>query len=183
MDWKQFISSLVASMMWPLAAVTLAIVFRDDIRDWLKKIRKIGAGGVSFEMEALKEAGADVVAERHGKPLKVEPLDHGTLQLIDKFPDLAIINSYRELETLLLEIRDLLPDHKPHRNPSEVMKALMDRSKISPSVMSLFFEIRGARNSVVHQGGGLNSQEATELVRQTKLLQSILELIRAELSK
>ena len=50
MDWLQFISSLVGSLAWPIAVLTIAIVFRKTLRTALARpLKRVKAG--PFEAE------------------------------------------------------------------------------------------------------------------------------------
>ena len=45
MDWKQFLASVIGSLAWPVAVVSIVYIFKDRIGFLIGQIRKIGAGG------------------------------------------------------------------------------------------------------------------------------------------
>ena len=51
MDWMQFVSSLTASLAWPVAAVTTVLLFRKAISDCLPALSKISFPGGSAEFD------------------------------------------------------------------------------------------------------------------------------------
>src|ERR1039457_7099404 len=102
MDWKQFFSSIVASLAWPTAAVVIVYIFKDQLRSLIGHIKKIGAGGVNVELsekvEEAVDAGEVVQAEKGLVAPDVIGLDPTLLQLAKTFPEAALIQSFKELE-------------------------------------------------------------------------------------
>ena len=180
MDWKQFFASLIGSLAWPIAVVSIVYIFKDRIRFLIGQIRKIGAGGVNVELsdkvEEALDAGKVVQVEKGLVAPEVIGLDPTLLQLARSFPEAALIQSFKELEGLILKIRAKIPDDRPYRNLYEVLKALEKMQFIPQSAVALFQSLREARNAAAHGSGeeGLTSSEALDLIRQIKLLQEVL---------
>jgi hypothetical protein len=189
MDWKQFFASLVGSLAWPLAAVTIVYVFKDQFRLLIGHIKRIGAGGVNVELsEKVEEAvvaGEVVQVEKGLIAPDVIGLDPTLLQLAKSFPEAALIQSFKELEYLILQIRERMPDARPSRNLYEVLKALEKQQFIPQSAIALFQSLREARNAAAHGKGeeALSSSEALDLIRQIKLLQEVLRQALDQLPK
>lgn len=181
MDWKQFLASIVGSLAWPVAAVVVVYVFKDQLRLLIGRIKKVGAGGWNVELsekvEEAVDAGKLVQAEKGIVAPDVIGLDPTLLQLAKSFPEAALIQSFKELEAQILEIRARLPDGRPYRNLYEVMKVLEKSQLIPASAVALFQRLREARNAAA-QGKTeeeLSSSEALDLIRQIKLLQTVLK--------
>jgi hypothetical protein len=180
MDWKQFAASVVGSLAWPVAVVVIVFIFKDRIRLLIGHIRKIGAGGVNVELsekvEEAIDAGKVVQVEKGIAAPDIAGLDPTLLQLTKSFPEAALIQSFKELEALILRIRERMPDGRPYRNLYEVLKALEKLEFIPASATALFQSLREARNAAAHGKGEeeLSSTEAIDLIRQIKLLQSVL---------
>jgi hypothetical protein len=189
MDWKQFIASVIGSLAWPVATVLIVYFFRDQIRRVIGHIRKIGAGSVNVELsekiEEAVDAGQLVQVEKGLTPPDVVGLDPTLLQLVKSFPEAALIQSFKELEALILQIRGRMPDERPYRNLYEVMKALEKDKFIPQSAVTLFQSLRDARNAAAHGKGEeeLSSSEALDLIRQIKLLQEVLRQVLDQLPK
>jgi len=183
LDWKQFVASVIGSLAWPLAGVTLAVIFKRQIREKLSQIKKFGAAGVNFEIaEQVKEvqkAGEAVELEQADEPRDAIVIDPELVLLAKSFPEAAVLQSFKGLEAVLLRIRQRLPDDKPHRNLNEVLKALADDSQISQNVITLFQSLRKARNTAAHakDGESMAPGEAIELIGQMKNLQDLLETV------
>jgi hypothetical protein len=187
MGWKQFLASVIGSLAWPLAAVTIVYVFKDQLRLLIAHIKKIGAGGVNVELsekvEEAVDAGEVVQVEQGLIAPDVIGLDPTLLQLAKSFPEAALIQSFKELEALILQIRERVPDARPSRNLYEVLKALEKQQFIPQSAVTLFQSLREARNAAAHGKGEeeLSSSEALDLIRQIKLLQEVLKRVLDQL--
>ena len=189
MDWKQFLASVIGSLAWPVAVVSIVYLFKDRIGFLIGQIRKIGAGGVNVELsekvEEALDAGKVVQTEKGLVPPDVVGLDPALLQLAKSFPEAAVIQSFKELEALILQIRARMPDDRPARNLYEVLKALEKLQFIPQSVVALFQSLREARNAAAHGEGeeGLSTSEALDLIGQIKLLQEVLRPVLDQLPK
>jgi hypothetical protein len=187
MDWKQFFASIISALAWPMATVTIVLVFREPLRRIIRQIRKIGAGSWNVELsekvEEAAAAGAAVQAEQ-GIESSDSALDPTTLELVKSAPDVAIVQSFRQLEQVLLKIRDALPDGRSGRNLYEVLRALEKQQFIPASVIALFQSLREARNAAARGTGDdvLSSSDALEFIRQVKLLQGILVPVLKQLA-
>lgn len=180
MDWMQFLASVVGSVAWPAAALAIVYLFKDQLRLLIAHIKKIGAAGVNVELsekvEEAVDAGEVVRAEKGLVAPDVVGLDPTLLQLVKSFPEAALIQSFKELEALILKLRAKMPDDRPARNLYEVLKALEKQQYIPQSAVVLFQSLREARNAAAHGKGEeeLSSSEALDLIRQIKLLQEVL---------
>jgi hypothetical protein len=183
MSYLQFVASVVGSLAWPVAGVAIVIIFQDELRLILTGVKKFGAAGVNFEIadqvRLVLKAGEAVELEQKDEPREVTALDPELINLAQTFPEAAVLQSFKELEAVLLRIRQRLPDDKPHRNLNEVLKALADDNQISQSAISLFQSLRQARNTAGHGKSGekLTQGEAVELINQMKNLQDLLETV------
>src|SRR5262249_51447882 len=103
--------------------------------------------------------------------------------LAKNFPEAAFLQSFKQLESVILQIRSRLPDDRPHRNLNEVLQQLLVKEYISSSVVELFNQLRKARNAAAHGKGeeGLSPGEALELIRQTSLLEDLLKQVLVKL--
>ena len=187
MDWKQFFASAIGSVAWPVAIAAIVYAFKDQLRILIVQIRKIGAAGVNVELSdkvgKAVDAGEVVQVEKGLVAPDVAGLDPTLLQLAKSFPEAALIQSFKELEALILKLRAKMPDDRPARNLNEVLKALERQEFIPRSAVTLFQSLREARNAAAHGGGEgeLSSSEALELIQQIKLLQEVLHPVLEQL--
>jgi hypothetical protein len=184
-NWMQFVSSVIASLAWPLAIVLIVLNFKPEIKRLLSQIRKLGAAGLNLELsdqvKEIQEVGEAVELEKKDEPREISVIDPGLMNLAQSFPEAAVLQSFKSVEAVLLTIRQRLPDDKPHRNLNEVLKALADDNQISQTVVTLFQSLRQARNTAAHGSGKLTQGEAVELISQMKNLQNLLEAVLKKL--
>ena len=187
MDWKQFFASVIGALGWPVVMLFGLLVFRKPLTHVIFQIKRVKAAGVDLEMQEKIEEVADAakaVANEKGieAPLP-NALDSTMIALAEISPESAVVRAFKDLEAVILELRAVLPDLKPHRNVFETLKAARDQGFISSSVIALYQTLRGARNAAAHEKGEeeLNTDEALDLMRQMKLLEHILRPVIAQL--
>ena len=168
MDWLTFttnvltfISSLVASLAWPAVAIILLILLRPQLASLARRLEKLTLpGGASAEFskqldearkatEEIKEADSSAAASPPS-PTLTEP-DDPYLELANKFPEAAIMQSYKEIEAALASFREAFP--KLPRTDVQLMHELTRSQLIDPEIMPLFHRVRNLRNAAVHAGG------------------------------
>ena len=93
-----------------------------------------------------------------------------------------MLQSFKEVEALLLAIRAQLPDNKPHRNLNEVLGYLKGQGLITESVVSLFQRLRRTTKAVSHAAeDSLTPGETFELIGQSRLLMEVLKAAQRRL--
>jgi hypothetical protein len=174
-------ASVIGSLAWPSAILISLVIFRKPIARLIGQIKKVGAAGwnveLSGQIEDVREQAERVEAETKEPPADVVALDPAVLQLVQKFPEAAVLQEYKELESVILQIRARLPDNKPHRNLNEVLNYLNNAGMISGSVIGLFNTIRKARTAVAHTDEKMTAGEAIELIRETRMLIGLLRTV------
>ncbi len=179
-----------ATFVWPVLVLFVLVNFRKEIRGILPKIRKLKAAGVDVELseqiEHVREVAEQVAAEQTTNKSTHLELDSTILELTKRFPEAAVIEAFKQLEAVLLQIRAQIPEGRPNRTLNEVLQQLQDKGYVSGSVVELFLQLRKAKNAVAKnkEEGGVPPGEALELVRQIKslegLLQQVLEKVSAQ---
>jgi hypothetical protein len=187
MDWKAFVASMTTSLAWPVVAVIIIVVFRNQIRILFARFKKIGAGSLHLELadqiDKARDEAEIVQSEQTALPSSATQLDHATVELARASPAMAVLQSFKEVEALLLVIRSQLPDNKPHRNLNEVLGYLKGRDLISESVVSLFQRLRKATKSATHAAQeSLTPGETFELIAQSRLLLEVLKTAQGRLA-
>jgi hypothetical protein len=188
MDWKQFFASMVASLAWPAVVAYVLFLLRTQVSDLVARMTEFslpGGGSIklSQQVERVREQAEKVEAEQSLETPSITTLDPRTLRLAQEFPEAAVLEAYKELEAVLLQIRPKLKDGKPFRNPTEVLMRLQAEKYVSDNLIELFDSLRRARNAAAHapKDQGLTPGEAIELVRQAKYLTELLIRIQEKL--
>jgi len=186
MDWKTFVSSMTSFLAWPIVVSILAITFRDEIRSIFKRAKKLGNGVLQIELadeiDKARDQAEKVQAEQSVPTLSTQPLDQATVELAKSSPPLAVLQSFKEVEAVLLAIRALLPDNKPHRNLNEVLAYLRSHEMITESVVALFQRLRKTTKAVSHAAENTLTQgETYELIGQSRLLTDVFKAVQSKL--
>lgn len=97
MSWLQFISSIIASLAWPVCAVLIALIFRRRFSDLLAKLLKLNLpGGFSAEFE--KRLTHAEVANTITSEITAVPLPSNAALTGKSGPDTAITGSLNSIE-------------------------------------------------------------------------------------
>jgi len=173
---EEFIASLVHSLAWPVAAVSLALLFRRQLSRLLgRPMNRLRAGPLEFEFDRLlATVEADVEPTKRvvpGESVAVE-----LAGIAEQAPLAAIIESFGRVETAL---RDLLAaaglDVSQLSVPALVREA-QARDLISPETASAIEGITVLRNLAAHgRAGAVRHDRAVEYLA---LVDAVLYTLR-----
>lgn len=160
MDWMTFVAKLIESLAWPVAAVALVFLLRDDIRRLVPFIKKLKAGPVEAEFErevnALKEAAP---LSAHGITVAKAPdaaSKEFLLQLAELHPRSAILESWVRVEAAaraILARKATSTATGAYIPAARLVEPLAEQKLITPGHVTLFHELRRLRNEVAHAQG------------------------------
>jgi hypothetical protein len=208
MDWLTFISSIVGSIAWPIAAFAIAYLFRLQIKALLSRIKtlRMGDNAVDFG-EKLEEAEAVAGAVAVAEPVAEATIELGPVTqqppATRPFPtehtvwmenrimpaqlrgsaEYAILAEWHKLEAEVHEIAEPLFKNSllGERRPPfrSVARALLAEGIISSGTHSLLVELQELRNTVVH-----NPQELTRVdaIRFSTLAEQAHQMLAVERS-
>ncbi|WFF41220.1 hypothetical protein EVC62_06730 [Salinicola endophyticus] len=172
MDWLTFISSLVRSLAWPVFALILALLFRDQILQFGSFIKKLRAGPIEAEFEhdleqlrSLSPGRDDVVGVRAGEE------ETFLTELAERHPRTAILEAWTRLERAARA--SLSSRESEDSSPGEVSAArlpelLVQAGLIDQPQVTLYHELRRLRREV-----------ARDLEPTKEAAQNYVELCRA----
>lgn len=151
MGWFEFISSLVGSLAWPLAAVAIALMFRSQIAALLAKVRKLSWGDSSVELAEQLDKVED--NSRAVEPsLEAAVPDQRFQQLLAISPSAAILDAWGTVERMLYQVgTDQNLEAKILTQPLRIMDSLARNETISPTIYEMLRDLRNVRNSAAHQ--------------------------------
>lgn len=185
MDCLTFISSLIESVSWPIAAFAIAFLFRAQIRKLIDRIKKLSMGDHSVDFsEKLDEAEAEAVTvipaaaapESEGLQLP----DPRTQQLIALSPAAAVLDSWRVIERKTLKMAEpFYSGTSPNRDGKRVVmfrgavKSLFENGMISSSTYTLLLDLQQLRNAAAHN----EDVSAADAIRFTVLAAEVLRFL------
>jgi hypothetical protein len=176
MSWLQFISSLIASLAWPIAAVAIVCILRTQLAALFKRIAEITLpGGYKVVLrEALNESQAAIntLPVRAGQSSNLS-------QLLDDISLLSqVLIAYDVLEESALDVRDIIG--KPNlKKPEAVIAELFRQNLVSSAFETAYLNLKKARNAALHLGE-VSAQEAIEFVGQAETLRQYLDTLKKQ---
>jgi hypothetical protein len=179
MDWRSFIASLVGSLAWPVIVGALVYLLRDDLPALIRRIKNASLAGTKIEfsdaLDKLRQEREVSAVENSARDVGVE-IEPRRLELAQRFPEAAVMESYKSVEALLLEARGLL-DLPPRSNLLTVVRRLVERGDLDGETEVLFRTLQVARNAAAHagnQGTRISPGEAVDFMEQASFFQGLL---------
>ncbi|MEV5652940.1 hypothetical protein AB0L57_32215 [Nocardia sp. NPDC052254] len=192
MDWLSFVSSA----FWPVAAVFALLLFRGDLKTWVKTLpKRLKAGPVEVEwdqavgkaVEAIEDARMREIptetspeeppAETNAevdlrRSIPVEPLTLMLRDLANTMPDEAVVSAWRQLEMQLRRVgREWGMSDGSGRSitPRQIVKVALDTNALPEWFGETFQAMQKLRDIAVHVGG-ITSRQAYEFLALSDLL-------------
>lgn len=154
MDTLSFVVELTKALAWPIAGVTISLIFRKEFRGLLDRMKRSKVGFAEFEFE---EVVATLKAESSGVSLEptATEIDRTVLALIDLNPRQAILNSWVGVESAAIRLAEVSLKLEPvlARSPLLAMRAATHRQIVDSKYLEVFNELRSLRNKAAHEAG------------------------------
>tara|TARA_R110002020_G_scaffold281686_1_gene497418 strand:+ start:110 stop:679 length:570 start_codon:yes stop_codon:yes gene_type:complete len=149
--WRLFVERIVSGLAWPVAVVIVAMVFRREVENLLKRLRafKISGAELGFS-ELLDEVSREAATlAAPSTPVSKITIDE---QTIAKHPHFAVIEAWRSVESEVAQLLQLLaPDISRHQvNGFRSFQLLRKTEAVDPEILSLMEDLRRVRNAAVH---------------------------------
>ena len=178
MGWMEFVSSLVSSLAWPVAAVVVALVFHKQIEGLLAKVKtlKWGEAAVDFATKLDKaEDEAEALTDQVGEQPAPPPLPPSERfqALLAISPNAAILDVWSQVES---QVQNLGKYHgltdSPAR-PTRLWEELIKTHALPIGIVKMLHEMRKMRNSAAHGA----ETTATDALRFEELSRRVLALV------
>jgi hypothetical protein len=169
MDWLTFVSKVIESISWPVAAVALVLLLRDEIAKLAPFLKKFKAGPLEAEFERdvkeLKEIKEST--PQLAKPAKAQAVDTASknflFQLAELHPRSAILESWVRVEAAaraVLAHKNIATSNSPYVPAARLAEPLAQQEVLNQGQVTLFHELRRLRNEVAHAQGFEPTQES-----------------------
>jgi hypothetical protein len=164
------ILKIVGIIIWP-ALVFFAIVRYDkEIRELIKRIKKISGAGVSAEMTEEVNEIARKASEIPQKEVQTDEESENIVNLknlAESDPQLALAKVRIEIEKQLHLLYDIyFPDNARHGSrlsPRSLLDSLRKKGIIEPPLAAVLLDIIGVANKAIH-GEDISSENAVRLI-------------------
>jgi hypothetical protein len=169
-----FIVAVLQVVTWPLAIVTIVLLFHGRILDAISRLAETSfpGGSVKFgeRLAELKATSEEAVATQATETVGDQPelaivanRIEDTRQLAERLPEAAILDGFRNVEAVLLNIASLVDSPVANKGINQIVKQLSQREILSKELLQIFAGLRELRNQVAHsRGPAPSSQQAVE---------------------
>jgi hypothetical protein len=153
MDWLEFISSIVGSLVWP-GVVLLVLWFNRhrlaSLLDFIDELTLPGGAKIKF-VKALSKATALLPEDAQAQEESIARPDP-VLELAHRCPEAAVVESFIEIVETLGGMVRLLPLPTKGRDPLSVLRELQRLGYINAKTVNLFENLSDAYTAAVRAG-------------------------------
>lgn len=180
MDRLVFISNLVSALAWPLAAVTIASIFKGEITKLLGRIThvKYGDSEIDFK-EGVKRTSQEAEKTLPGIVSGNEAEKHKLYELAKVSPRGAVIDAWLGVEAKLRRYatQNGIQQHEPS---IDLIRAVdwysMERSTIGKGVIGMLYKLQSLRDEAVHlSDSSIDTATAIDYIDLAERVQNRLE--------
>jgi hypothetical protein len=167
MTIPDFIVEMTKAVAWPIAALSIAFIFRKTIPNLIERLSSLKYGG--FEAAFANQA-ASIAENITGAPTQTPPFVDSNgeklLSLAQDSPRAAILEAWLQIERKLHELARIKQiDTNIQNNPTLLLRSLREGKAISHETERAVNGLKQLRNLAVHaHGDDLSSQKAIEFV-------------------
>lgn len=177
------IMKIVGVIIWPVLIVFVILRYDKELRELIKRIKKISGAGVSAEMTDEVNEIARKVSEipQNGKQTDEESENLLNLkELAESDPQLALAKVRIEIEKQLNLLFDIyVPENVRHRNrlsPRLLLESLRKKGIIEQPLASVLQDIISVANKAIH-GEDISPENAVKLIETANTALSELEYV------
>ncbi len=186
MNWLDFISSLVASLAWPVTLLIVLFWLKDNLQSLFPFIERFKYK--DFEVQ-FRAAVKEIAEESKTALLAPEPEEEEQptdirdqlFQLAEVSPRTAILEAWLHVESWAVRRVQMLgkvpTDKLKNMAPLRLGKLLQDYKILAPNQMHMFHQLRDLRNKAVHVSDARFSTE--DVIEYVDLALALARAIRA----
>lgn len=145
MDWLTFIVELVRATAWPASIAIIAVVFKNEIKSLLPRIRKAGPTGVELDAAQQQKVSKETLPRAELTPLPG----------LDRTPAMAAI------EKQLHDSLALIAEEKQ----TDVLIRLLAQSRLETAHEQTFLQIFGSQLALLRKMQSAGSRSLEEIER------------------
>jgi len=177
LDWQEFVASLVSSLAWPVAAVTIALIARKPVLALIERMNEMSGFGLNAKFDAkLAKTTEDVIASQGGVPLENIGAPQGWVELAQRSPRAAILEAWLRLEEALQQKMVakgwVAPSQK--LGPGALLETARREKLIDDKAYQSLKGLQALRNLAVH---GPASELTFEKAQEFLMLAEAMELV------
>jgi hypothetical protein len=177
-DWLDFFSSVIHSVVWPLAIVLVVFALRREIQELIPRIRRLRAGNVEIEIgEKIEQL--ERRAEQVLPPIVPAATGRDEEQLVTSAqlsPRGAVLDSWLVVEDALRSAATRSEIEWSDRSSVIwLLDQLQRRQRVNSDVRALVEDLRAVRNAAAHSRDfDLSAGRAYEYARLARQIANLL---------
>jgi hypothetical protein len=174
LDTRSFAVDLSKAWAWPVAVLTIIIMFRRPLVELISRIENLKYGDFQLNFTRLIKT-VRTLADRalpkgeeidRTQTLKIRTIRDTFTDLAKEDPNAAVVAAWAEVERILLETGQRIGltsgDDPTRRNPVFIARALFIRKSVDPLTYDFFVKLRRLKNLAAH--GQIKLSQAIEFV-------------------
>lgn len=181
MGWMEFISSLVGSLAWPVAAVIIAGIFHKQIAGLLAKVRKLNWGDASVELTEQLDKVEDKARVIEAEAALLPPIPDEPEVPTDRFqalvaisPSAAILDAWKPVERRLTQLgKDNFGSAAKYTPSNKIAEKLAAQGVLMSSIVGMVDDLRKIRNDASHS----KEVSVTDALRFQELASQVMSLL------
>jgi len=151
-----YLVDLVRALVWPAVVLTIALLFRYELQGLLRRLSRLSFRGATAEFKddlartqsAAKELPSPAVPRRG----PVQGIEATLRRLAEESPRAAIMEAWRLVEAKLRALAESELGPMPARTQlMDRLRPLVNRGRLSPSLLDLVPNLKRTRNTAVHE--------------------------------
>lgn len=153
MDWLQFFASVVGSLAWPLAVISLVFLLREPLRKLVPLIRTLKYKDWQIDVGHELEAARETVVDKDG-PVVILPVQPTPTvrQLAQIDPRAAVLSTWAPVELGLKDLGITTGAYKVGTPLYVLIQRLRDQKAIDEKTFEVLQRLVRIRNEAVHLG-------------------------------
>lgn len=159
MDWLTFtatmtghLASIIGHLTWPFVVMLLLWFFGPKLMEVIRSLTKLKYKEFEAEFNNQVEKITDEAKEiRKTTDLVDEPVREEIVDLLERHPDLAIIEAWKPLEKAVVELSSKKFDTPGTAPFMAHLDALRKNDIIDPKIYQMIIGMRKLRNQAVHE--------------------------------
>ena len=182
MNWLEFISSIITTLIWPTTIIILIILFRTQLGDLVPLIKKLKYKDFELEFEKTLTKAKKDAGKLGDMPKSAESIfdEVDITNLAQISPRSVVIEAWLLVEQATMDIiyKQSADAPKALNSHLKIMNKLRQDKRIDSEVIHLLNELRMLRNSAAHsQDFAISPDLAIEYAQTAKMLVNYLNSI------
>lgn len=152
MEYLKLFVQAIGHLAWPIVVFLIAISFKNEIAQLLKRVKKAKYKGVELDLENdFQEMKKDAMDAGITMMYSPSTFQQENFEAFKQAPEWVFIKTWQEIDNLLNNAYKAKIDKVGKTPPtSRVISALVDNAVINSEMASLIRKMNEIRNKIVH---------------------------------